>query len=110
MPVRNASNAARRLEEILEDGFSVALAVDGPRGPLGAIRPGAIYLSQKTKRPIVAINIKCGRSLRIKKRWDKYEIPIPFTRTFFTISDPIYPDGKDAKEIADELRKKLEDW
>ena len=107
VPVRDASSAARRLAEMLENGYSIALAVDGPQGPTGAIRPGAIYLSQKTKRPIVAINVKYEKSLRIEKRWDKYEIPLPLTRTFFTVSDPIYPAGKNAGEIEAELREKL---
>lgn len=107
VPVRDASGAARRLKEMLEGGSSIALAVDGPRGPIGTIRPGAIYLSQKTKKPIIAINIRCEKSLRIRNRWDKYEIPVPFTRTFFTVSDPIYPAGKNTEEMRAELRERL---
>ena len=107
VPVRNASSAARELWEMLLDGYSIALAADGPRGPSGVIRPGAAYLAQKTGRPIVTINIKCERSLRVNNRWDKYEVPLPFTRTSFTISDPIYANGKNLEEVETEIRTKL---
>jgi len=107
VPVRSAAMAARRLEKMLTGGSSVALAVDGPRGPAGAVRPGAVYLARKTKKPIVAVRVEAGRALRLRKRWDRYEIPLPFARTFFTVSEPIHAFGRAREAVEADIRAAL---
>ncbi|MFA5144914.1 MAG: hypothetical protein WC723_02795 [Candidatus Omnitrophota bacterium] len=109
IPLTSDASAARKLKQMADDGFNIALAVDGPRGPLGVVRPGAAYLAQKTKRPIISANIKFDKSIRLWRRWDKLEIPFPFSRATLTFGEPIYPDGKSIKEISDELKMKLGD-
>ena len=109
IPLTNDSIAARKLKELIDDGFSVGLAVDGPRGPSGVVRPGTVYLAKKTKRPIITIDIKFDNSIRLWRRWDKFEIPLPFTKTIITLGEPIYVDGKSVEEVTSELKKKLGD-
>ncbi len=107
VPVTSDADAARKLKKLLDEGMRVALALDGPRGPRGVIRPGAVYLALKTKRPIITVDIKVSKSIRFNNRWDKYEIPLPFSETILTTSKPIYAEGKSADQLKDEIRANL---
>lgn len=89
VPVASASVAASVLRRMLEAGHHVALAIDGPRGPAGVMKPGAFYLARKTGRPIIAIRIEVERSWRIRRRWDRFEIPKPGSRAVGILSEPI---------------------
>ena len=110
IPLTNYVSAGRKLKEMVSDGFSAGLAVDGPRGPAGFVRNGAAYFSEKTKRPIITIDVKLNRSFRLCKRWDKLKIPLPFSRAILTFGEPIYPDGRSIKELSDMLKIKLGDF
>jgi len=87
--VRSVSKATAHLVRLLEEGYHVALALDGPRGPLGVIKPGALYLSMKTGKPLVAVNVKIAFGIRLWWRWDRFEIPLPFSRWNGHLSEPI---------------------
>jgi len=107
IPLTSDFSAVRKLRKLLDDHSSIGLAADGPRGPAGVIRPGAVYLAQKTKRPVITIDIKFKRSFRLRKRWDALEIPLPFSQAILTFGEPIYVDGKGITEISAELKSKL---
>jgi hypothetical protein len=109
IPLTSDPDVARKLKRMIEDGLSIGLAVDGPRGPSGVARHGAAYLAKKTKRPIISVDIKFDKSIRLRGRWDKLEIPFPFTGATLTFGEPIYCDGRSIKEVTDELKMKLGD-
>ncbi len=109
VPVRSSSAAAGRLKEFLERGFHVGIALDGPKGPVGIIKPGALYLASKTGKPLVAVNVKADRSWRIHSRWDRFEIPLPFTRVIGTLSEPIPVEEGHWEEALERIRAALPD-
>ena len=88
--IRTPAATAARLKKKLEEGCHVAVPLDGPKGPAGVIKPGALYLASKTGRPIVAVNVRVSRSIRIRRRWDRFEIPLPFSLALGRVSDPIF--------------------
>ena len=89
VPVTDEAGATRRLLNFLKQGSSVILAVDGPKGPRGILRPGAIFLAEKVNAPIVAFRVEMERSIRFKNRWDHYEVPYPFSRVTITLNEPL---------------------
>lgn len=109
VPVRSVAASARALEELLEQGYHVALALDGPRGPAGVIQPGAIYLARKTGRPILYVNIRIERSVRLNRRWDRLEVPLPFSRGTGTLSDPIDVTNGNEEEARRKILENLPD-
>ncbi len=90
VPVRSSAAAGAKLRQLLEEGWHVALALDGPKGPAGEIKAGALYLASKTGKPIVTVNVRVSRSMRIRRRWDRFEIPLPFSLAVGRLSDPIF--------------------
>ncbi len=99
LPVTSEARAALALKERLERGFHIGLAVDGPKGPRGAMRPGALYLATKTGRPVVSVRVRPKRAFRLKNRWDHYEIPFPFSRVTIQFNNPYHVADTNLSEI-----------
>ncbi len=76
---RGARAVARQCLRCLEDGHSVALAVDGPRGPRRVAAPGATFLARVGKRPLLAVRADAAWVVRLPT-WDKQAIALPFSR------------------------------
>ncbi|GEM_PF-2060595 len=87
--VTSRQQATLRLIRLLENGFHIALAADGPYGPAGVMKPGPAYLAKKTGRPIIPVQIIFQKSFRLNWRWDKYEIPFLFTKATIVLEPPI---------------------
>ena len=73
----------------LKEGVTVALAVDGPKGPVREIKPGIIKIAQKTGAPIVAMNWAYNNTIRLNS-WDKTRIPLPFSKSVVHIGKPLF--------------------
>ncbi len=73
----------------LQRGYNAGLAVDGPLGPYRVVKPGALVLAQRTGYPIVPVGIASAWHITLKKRWDRYALPLPFTRAVICIGAPI---------------------
>lgn len=74
-PVR----ALRGMTSVLEGGADVVIAVDGPHGPAGRVRPGACWLARHTGAAIVPAGIAAHPAVRVP-RWDHHLIPLPGAR------------------------------
>jgi len=107
IPVSDNKQATIRLLNILKQGRHIVLAVDGPHGPAGVIKPGAIFIAKKSKKPIIVARVEFEKKFRLNHRWDRYQIPFPFSKTKTSVSDPIYVDGQDPKDVEAQLLKAL---
>jgi lysophospholipid acyltransferase (LPLAT)-like uncharacterized protein len=89
---------------------SVALTPDGPRGPINKMKAGAVVTAKKSKAPLILVGIGYRRK-RILKSWDKFEIPIFFSKTKAVYSEPVYvsPDlsFEDTSELILSCEKNL---
>lgn len=100
--VTSRPRATLALVQLLKKGSHIAIAVDGPYGPQGVVKPGASYLARKTGKPIVPARIEIEKSSRLAWRWDKYEIPLPFTKATISFGEPIY-----ATDSSDDVESKI---
>jgi lysophospholipid acyltransferase (LPLAT)-like uncharacterized protein len=73
----------------LREGFSVGMAVDGPRGPAFEAKSGIVVLARRSGSPIVPITAGFKRALDLKRAWDRFLIPLPFTRAMVAYGEPI---------------------
>ncbi|MBI3037958.1 lysophospholipid acyltransferase family protein [bacterium] len=71
----------------MERGFSAALAVDGPRGPYHVSKPGPVILAQRTEANVLPIGVGYDRCYYLRN-WDKFEIPLPFSKSVMYIGIP----------------------
>jgi len=112
-PVRGSSSrggteALLDLKAILEKGERVGFTPDGPRGPLHQVQPGALFLAQKTGRPIVPVAYGARRRWLVKSSWDEFMVPKPFNRICMTYGVPIAVQAHDdLEQKAVELQEAL---
>jgi len=81
------------------DGLSPAITPDGPRGPPWKFKPGAILLAQLSQRPMIPMAYAASRAWKIQ--WDRFVIPMPFSRVAIAVGEGVYvPRGLDAAGLA----------
>jgi len=105
------------LNRSLTDGSSVGMAVDGPRGPAFVAKPGIVALARRSGAAIVPLTAGFGRRVQLKRAWDGFNIPMPFTRALVVFGKPIHVKRqarpaemeKTAAMLTDALRKLTED-
>ncbi len=71
---------------------AAAFTVDGPRGPRGVAKNGALLLSKKTAQPVVPICFTSEKFWEVKS-WDKLRIPRPFSRAVVSLAEPFAVAG-----------------
>jgi lysophospholipid acyltransferase (LPLAT)-like uncharacterized protein len=86
---RKGERALLGLVDGLRKGKSVAIAVDGPRGPIYEAKPGATYIAGKLNKPIIPVIASAKRRWILKRIWDHYLLPVPFTKGVIVYGDPI---------------------
>lgn len=77
-----------------EEYAPVAMAVDGPKGPIYEPKDGFIFLSQKTGMPLLPVRVEYRNARIFSKAWDKYCLPYPFSKIIIHFSDIIEIDEK----------------
>lgn len=96
---RKGERALLGLVDALRSGKSIALAVDGPRGPVYEVKQGVTYLAGKLGKPIVPVISGARRSWVLDKIWDRYLLPRPFTECVVVYGDPIIVKGTADQEL-----------
>lgn len=103
--VRGSTNrgGAAALREIMNKSpwENLAITPDGPRGPRRELAAGCIFLASRLQMPIVPIGLGYDRPWRIKKAWDQFAIPRPFSRACGIAGDFHHvPENADRDELA----------
>ncbi len=94
------------LYRTIEQGYDAAIAADGPPKPIvnHKAKAGILYLSQKTGVPVVATGVKMRRKFICFWRWDKAEIPFPWSEVEISFGEPYLATGNSTTE---ELEAKI---
>ena len=64
-------------QDAVQEGWTVAFALDGPQGPPMEPKAGALLLALKTGKPIILLRTKVSRAYYLSS-WDRFCIPWPF--------------------------------
>ncbi|MBI3548317.1 MAG: lysophospholipid acyltransferase family protein [Elusimicrobia bacterium] len=105
---RAALTATRELLDVAETGRHLGLTPDGPRGPVFKVKPGILYAAQKTGMPIIPITNALSRVKVLGRAWDKFQVPLPFSRAWVVHGPPIWVrEGDDLEAKAGELETSL---
>lgn len=74
---------------LLKQGYSTTVAIDGPAGPNHILKPGVLLMSLDTGVPVIPLRFECSRSFRLGG-WDKKIVPLPFSTIIVKVGTPIY--------------------
>ena len=105
---QNSSTAAINLMKNLQQGNSIAIIPDGPRGPSMTLGMSPIFYAQKSGKPIMGITYSIAGSKIIKKSWDNMLVPFPFHRGIYVITKPLIIPRDATPEELEKYRLQLE--
>jgi hypothetical protein len=101
---RKGAQALLGLVDALRSGKDIAIAVDGPRGPVYEVKQGITYIAGKLSIPIVPLSVAAKRAWVLEKIWDKYLLPVPFTECVILYGEPIIVNGIGEVELEDKRK------
>lgn len=104
---RGGKEALSNLITEVEQGWSAAFTVDGPRGPLKEVKAGAISLASKTGVQIQPVCAVGEKQWVLHKSWDKFRIPKPFTRVAVVYGEGISVPKNLSEEDFERSRQKV---
>jgi lysophospholipid acyltransferase (LPLAT)-like uncharacterized protein len=89
---RGGVAALKAVVRHLKGGLDAAFAVDGPRGPARVVRgQGAALSARLADGVVVPMAAACARCHVFARAWDRFELPLPFTRVAVVLGPPIEP-------------------
>ncbi|MBU4134636.1 DUF374 domain-containing protein [bacterium] len=92
--------ALKGMIRALRGGMNGALAVDGPRGPVGIAKPGIIQMAKMSGAVILPLAAGIKKKIFINSYWNKVQIPLPFTSGQYVIGRAIeIPRDADRQEM-----------
>ncbi len=62
----------------VKEGYTLAFAVDGPRGPIYKVKEGLSKVSQKTEVKILPLRANVDKEYIFEKAWNKAKLAKPF--------------------------------
>jgi lysophospholipid acyltransferase (LPLAT)-like uncharacterized protein len=68
------------MARLADEGYSLAVTPDGPFGPYRAAKPGAAIVARAAGLSIVPLAFRVRPELRLRRRWDRHLVPLPFGR------------------------------
>lgn len=98
---RHGASAALSIIDKLKEGNSVAIMVDGPRGPVGKVKDGVVNISKLSGVPITPVAwASKDKTFLTFNSWDKFQLPFGKCYTIALFGDPIYiPEDADKEEM-----------
>ena len=93
---RNAVRALLGLRRALEEGWTVAFTLDGPRGPRHKVKPGPVALARSSGLALTMFHAAVDRAW-VLNTWDRLMIPMPFSRVLVRVGQliPVPGDATD---------------
>lgn len=99
----------RKIFTSLKKGGSIAITPDGPRGPSQKVNGELINIARISGAGILPLSYSASRFRKLKT-WDKFLVPLPFSKISFVCDEQVIYVPKDASESEVlELTKKVED-
>jgi len=98
---RGGVKALLRAKRIMTAENRMAVfTMDGPKGPRHKVKDGVIFLAQRAGAAIVPLRAYPVRRKVFAKSWDRFVLPMPFTRCPVYIGEPMaVTDEKLTEEV-----------
>jgi hypothetical protein len=108
---RNAVRALLGLRRALEEGWTVAFTLDGPRGPRHEVKPGPVALGRSSGLALTTFHAGVDKAWTLNS-WDRMAIPRPFSRVLVRVGKLIHvpadASDEDLARYTDELQATLD--
>ncbi len=97
---RGGARALRELVGRIDGQHDAAFAVDGPRGPLHEAKPGARRAARLAGARLVPLGAAASSVRVLGRTWDRFELPLPFSRAAVVLGAPLDPGSSDERALS----------
>jgi lysophospholipid acyltransferase (LPLAT)-like uncharacterized protein len=108
---RNPIRALLGLRRALDEGWTVAFTLDGPRGPRHKVKPGPVGLGKSSGLPLTSFHAAVEKAW-VLNSWDRMMIPHPFSRVLVRVGKLIHVPNdateQDVERYTAELQASLD--
>jgi len=85
----SSSSGKEALDEAIEmvevgKAKRIVITPDGPRGPKEIFKRGAFIAAKELELPLYFLSIEYSGAMKLRKSWDKFEIPYPLSSVTIT--------------------------
>lgn len=106
---RGGHDALREMLKLLRSDQDLGIAADGPRGPAEVLKPGAAQLGRLSGKAVIPISFAASRSIRLRS-WDRFMLPLPFSRGVFVVGEPLRSDkGEEVEQFRLRIEQAMRD-
>lgn len=103
---RGGSKGLKGLVRAAKQGRDLAVTPDGPKGPPGVFKPGALAAAQMCGLPVVPIALTASAGYRLGS-WDGFLLPRPFSRIRIEYLEPRMIPRDASREDLDRIAKEI---
>jgi lysophospholipid acyltransferase (LPLAT)-like uncharacterized protein len=108
---RNPIRALLGLRRALDEGWTVAFTLDGPRGPRHKVKSGPVGLGKSSGLPLTTFHAAVEKAW-VLNSWDRMMIPHPFSRVLVRVGKLIHVPNdateQDVERYTAELQASLD--
>lgn len=104
---RGGSAAFREMISVLNDGATISLTPDGPKGPRYRAKDGVVMLAKLSGAPVLPVTYSAKWAI-VLNSWDRFMIPFPFSRGVILWGDPIHVPGDANDDVLEQKRLEVE--
>lgn len=84
---------AALVRQLKRGGCDAAFAVDGPRGPYGVPKAGALFAAKAAGALVVPMGSAISGAKVFARAWDRFALAWPFTRVAVVLGSPLEVDA-----------------
>jgi len=104
------------IRTVKRENCSLGITPDGPKGPREKVQRGTVQLAAKTCLPLQPVCYATKRHRRANS-WDRFYLPLPFTRGVFVFGDLVFIDRDEdidsallrAQAVMDETQRRADE-
>lgn len=104
---RGGMRALLELVRKMRQGSHAMIIPDGPRGPRYRVQPGIMLVAEKTGAAILPVTYN-ARWKKVLTSWDRFVLPLPFSRVVVVFGEPIQVPAATAPEHLQATQRELE--
>ncbi len=105
---KNTIPGTRELAHLLKKGAKVVIIADGSRGPRHRAQAGPVQLARMTGVPVYTLSYDAHPKHELNS-WDRFILPLPFSKVTLNFGTPITVAPKADKDIIRQKQEELTD-
>ncbi|WP_323733291.1 lysophospholipid acyltransferase family protein [Candidatus Bandiella euplotis] len=104
---KGGMSATKQIVKDISNNKRIVIIPDGPRGPRYKVNSAITNIAAKFNIPIIHVSFSSTK-VKILNTWDKFMIPLPFSKIFVNISLPVYFKERNEQKLENLMLEQMQ--